>query len=1166
MAETGGPVTQAGIRYQDQVVALYLGRMIDPRERSRHDQPVEVRIEAPQDVDDFIVCFADGFRRFFQVKLSLEARGAAWKALWLSFRRQLNSDFTLGDRLELVLGEPSLLSSQLSEITKRHEGSDIIEWQKRLTVAQRRLVSSIQKLLASDIQEVWRIVTQLDISIWPSDMLMRDFVPQWMPSTTVPPHRFFRALSEMAWEGAAVRMRFDGAMLYDRLRAEAGIVVSDPQNWGSSKYRKAIESLAFIEVPGTGFSRSAEAEYLWPKCIRYDRNRRPDFDDDIPGWQDLNVEEQVELRNFPSVDLSAVVVIAGPGFGKTTLVHAIARKTALAGLLPVVISATKLSESNLPIAEYLSEKHNSEFDVQIDWRAAANSGSLVLLLDGLDEVSSDRRTLILERLKVYRANYPGLRWLVTVRDAAALAPPEDATVVELAPLRNEDVRSYVNFYRPGEPHIAQDLLDKMETRPELARLVRIPIFLALMLVMRQENKSLQRSDLLDTYLETLFRPTAFKAIQNDGIDTVALRRIAERVAFDALEIDSVGISSRQLELCIKDIAPTFHTDEVCEGMIRRGVLRRVGLARLVFPFPIVQEYLASTELLENYCDQIPNRLTMIARRPWAQAIQFALERHPNPSPLINQILEREDDVFHTGLRLLGRCLANGMSVSKAQWQTMGERFANIWGNVSWRTNKLVGSIIVDVFSQPLHPAVRAKLGDRYLLHDGAGAIVARLRDTDLSLKVLDTLLDGNIENLLNLGDIQLEVNRLGTTVFNLYIARCRHCTDKGREDEEVISALVGHMKLGCVDADVAFAAVSDTTLSREVRLAAWNQSLREITPEIEELIIQAMTIDRYLPMASAAKALSSSQVDITAVIRLLQSPQVPQENVLNVMDYLFNDWRALGRTNRFNELLAVDGISKEMQEFASLYAINAGMLSVFNELLDRIPAMSTEMVSATIALFGHLPERASVERAVSAIAMRKWSVKERVSIASSLTTGLTYRMNMLGINAGTLDSIPPHPGRTVPFGLLEEWIALDDYEPHDHLRLILDAERLGVPRAISSLRAAFDAAIVAPVNEEHSDGSIVGHALEVLHANGIAPLLDELEQLALSSTYNLASSVITVIAKGGGELEAEALMRLYENISSTMLRLIILDRLEPLAGRLGLRITRSGKKLTATVI
>lgn len=1164
LTEAGGPVTQAGIRYQDQVAALYLGRMIDPRDRPRHDQPVEVRIEAPKDVDDFIVRFADGSRRFFQVKLSLEARGPAWKALWPSFRRQLNTDFALDDRLELVLGEPSRLASELSEITRRHEGSDITEWQQRLTVEQRRLVSSIQRLLAGDIQEVWRIVTYLDISIWPSEALERDFAPQWMPSSTVPASRIFRTLSEMAWEGATVRTRFDGAMLYDRLRAEADIVVLDPPSWGSAQYREAIAALSVIEVPGTEFRRLAEAAYLWPKCFRYDRDRRPDFDDDLPGWSDLNPGATIELGDFPSVDLNAVVVVAGPGFGKTTLVHAIARKAALAGLLPAIIPVAKLSESDLSIAEYLSKQLNNEFDIRVEWRAAANMGALVLMLDGLDEVSSDRRTLVLERLKVYRASHPGVRWLMTVRDAAALAPPDNATMVELTPLQDEDIPLYVDFYRPSEPGVAQVVLDRIGARPDLAHLVRIPIFLALMLVMRQENENLRRSDLLDSYLETLFRPAAFKVTQIDTIDTAVLRRVAERAAFDALETGSIGVSIKLLERCVKDMAPALRTDDVREAMVRRGVLRSAGLVRLTFPFPIVQEYLASAELLEHHRDRLAQRLAMIVRRPWAQAIQFALERHPDPGPLIDEILTREDDAFHTGLRLLGRCLANGMAASNTQRQTIGDRFARIWGGASWRTNKLIDSIVVDAFSRPLHPAVRARLGERGLIHDGASTIVARLRDTSLSLEVLGKLLDGDIEHMLNVGDMQREVDRLGTIVFNLYIARCR--LSPKVKDQQAISALIRHIKIGCVDSDVAFAAASDETLPLEVRLSAWSQAARELDEATEKLIALALEDDGYHALASVAQALSSPQVDIASIIRVLRSPQVPPDLALKVLGHLISDWEMFGRADKISEFLAEPGISEEMQNLALLYAASAGDMRAFDTLLDRMPTMSSQMVGATVALFGHVLERPRVERAVSAIGSRKWNANDRLLIAGSLTTGLTYRMKMIGMLSGALEPIPPHPGRTIPFSLLDEWMALDDYGPRDHLRLRLDAVRLGVPGAATNLRSLFDAAMDAPVDDECYAGSLAGRALEVLYANGEAPPLDELERLALSATYNLASSVVGLIAKGGTEIEAESLMRLYENVSSAMLRSVILGVLEPLAGHLGLHVTRSDKKLTAMAL
>jgi hypothetical protein len=1122
-------------------------------------------MEAPQSVDDFVVRFAGGSRRFFQAKLSLDASGEVWKSLWIAFRRQLDTDFTPDDRLELVLGVSTPLAAQLSEVTKRHDSSDVIEWQARLTASQRKLVLSIQEVLGDDIMQVWRVVTRLDVSIWPEDGIARDFVPQWMPSSSHTSLQLFRALSGIALDGATTRSSFNGSKLYDRLASEFHIVIQDPPNWGAAQYRQALAALSCVEVPGTDFRQKSDGQFLWPRCLRYDRDRRPDFDDDLPGWRDVRAGGLVELRDFPSIDLGAMVVVAGPGFGKTTLVHAMAQKAALAGGLPAIIPATKLSDSDLSIADYLALRLNREFDVRIDWRAAADAGSLLLLLDGLDEVSSDRRTVILERLHVYRANHPSVRWLMTVRDAAALSPPDDATMVELAPLQDEDIPAYVNFYRPGEPGVAEALLNRIEARPDLAHLARIPIFLALMLVMRQEKENLRRSDLLDTYLETLFRPAAFKDAQVDKVDTAVLRQIVERAAFEALETDTIGISIKLLERCVRDIAPNLSSDDVREALVRRGILRKASLTRLTFPFPIVQEYLASAELLEHHQDQIAPRLGKIVRRPWAQAIQFALERHPNPEPLIDEILGREDDVFHTGLRLLGRCLANGMSVSKPRWQTMGDRFAEIWGGASWRTNKLINGIIIDAFSQPLHASIRARLGERRLIHEGADVIVAQLRDTALSLDVLGELLDGNIENMLNIGDFQREADRLGTTAFNLYITRCHQCAGEvGNED--AISSLISHLKMGCVDADIAFAAAGDETLPLEVRLAAWSYSMRKLDTATEELILLTLRNEGYHPMASAAQALSSPQVDTPSIVNLLRSPKVLEEHALKVMEYLMTDWEQDGRPDRIKELLATPGISQDMQNMASLFAVNAGNVDVFDALLDRIPTLSSEMVGATVIMFGHFHDRTRVQRAVSAIALRNWSPQDRVLIADSLTTGLTYRMKMMGLRSGALEPIPPHPGRTVAFSLLAEWVARHDYEPREHLRLTLDAARLGVPGATTNLRAIFDAAMAAPPDEEHADGSLAGRALEVLYANREAPSLDELERLALSSTYNIASRVVGLIAKGGTAIEADSLMRLYETSSCQMLRSVILGVLEPLAGHLGLRITRSGKKLTAMAI
>jgi hypothetical protein len=1163
MAEAGGPATQAGIRYQDQIAALYMGRMLDPRERPRHDRPIEMRIETLSNVDDFVVRFADGSRRYFQVKLALAAKGAPWKALWLAIYRQIDHNFTHDDRIELILGEPSQLATNLRALAERSTCSDVPEWQSRLNASQRQVLLSIRKVLEGTLDELWQVFRRLNVTVCDAGDVERDHVPLWMPPSSASQARVFRTLSEMAWEGAAVRSRFDGPVLYERLRSEAGIVIADPFNWGGARYREAISSLATIEVPGTNFKQLPDAVFLWPRCVEYQANHAADFDDDFSSWRHLGDVAEVDLESFPSADLNAVVVVAGPGFGKTTLVYALARKAALAGLLPVTISVPKLAESDLPIAAYLSERINSDFDVRVDWQTAASTGALVLFLDGLDEVSSNRRALVLERLKVYRGTYPGVPWLLTVRDASALVPPGDAKVVEVASLRDSDLQRYVDFYRPGEATIASALLTRISARPDLAHMVRIPIFLALMLVLRLENQDLRRSDLLDIYLETLFRPSEYKAAQQDGLDTETLRRISERAAFEALETDTIGISVRQLERHIRDAAQSLRTDDVRDALVRRGVFRRDGMTRFTFPFPIVQEYLASAQLLRHHSDQLGQRLSMIVRRPWAQAIQFALERHPAPTAVIQEVLERPDDAFHTGLRLLGRCLSNGMLASPQQWQVIGERLAGLWGSLAWRTNLLVDGIIVDAFCKPLHTSVRGRLGERHLVHHGSGRVMVANRDSELSRNVLETLLAGNIDGLLNLAEVQSEVDRLGPVAFAMYIRRARQ-EPRVDADCEAISCLLGHLKRGCAHAQEALSAANDPSLAPEVRLAARAHTAALLDDTSETLIRQALSRPGFFSYHSAALAMSTPAIDTPSILRMLQEPSALKDNVRRVLSHLIDYWHGAGLGERFTDLLIRGDVHDWMRILALQHAVTAGQIEAFDELLAKMPTMAYETAAETVVLLGHVLDRSRVQNAVATLSARDWNPEERCRLAHSLMTGLTWRVHTPG-GCSALDPLPSHPGRTASFALLQDWIFRADYEPWKHLALVVSGVQTGVPGAIDLLRVSLDKAMAATTVHRLNDESAAGQALEVLHARGMGASVEELERIASTATYNLRNSSVRLIAKSGTLLAVESLMRLYLQFSPDK-RHDLLEALEPLAGSLGLRITSVGDALLSSVV
>ena len=63
-----------------------------------------------------------------------------------------------------------------------------------------------------------------------------------------------------------------------------------------------------------------------------------------------------------------------------------------------------------------------------------------------------------------------------------------------------------------------------------------------------------------------------------------------------------------------------------------------------------------------------------------RVIQFALELHADPEPVIQAMLERQDDAFCTGLRLIGRCIANGAKVGPQLREEVGNRLVAFWAH------------------------------------------------------------------------------------------------------------------------------------------------------------------------------------------------------------------------------------------------------------------------------------------------------------------------------------------------------------------------------------------------------------------------------------------------------------------------------------------------------
>lgn len=1167
MAEPGGPTTQAGIFYQNTIAALYLGRMLDLRERPVGERVISVRVEAPEHVDDIVVQMGDGSQRFIQAKLTIQTGSSAWDGVWQSFAEQLGSpQFGSEHRLRLVMGSHSPLVEDLRQCCERTiSTASHDEYVSRLSARQRGVFNSIVELLSArshDAAELCRrIFSRTDVEVIPQDTVERDYASLWMPRTSVSADTLIGMLRDLVGGGSRFRERFHPATLRTRL-ADLGLSVDEPDDWGGEIYRDIVKGRAEIEIPGTQVAVPIDDKFVWPRAIRYE-TRRSDFEDDSAFFSHTRRTDDVDVSQFPTDGFNRVVVVAGPGFGKSVLTKALGARIATAGQLPVVVSIPTLSKLDKTIANFLIEDVNAEHGVRIDWLRAAESGLLVLLLDGLDEISAARRTVVLERLKTFALRYPSTSWLVTVRDAAALSALSEATTIELVALDEDtDVLRHIQFYKPNEKGLAARISSQMAARPDFRRLTRIPLFLALLLATLKNPDELpsRRTELLETYLDLLFNPGQFKVGEVDSLDPNDLRTIAEAVAFDALERDEIGVGLRALQLTIRRVSASIDVQATIERLVTCGVLRRAG-QQYLFPFPIVQEYLASCFMLLNREGDVPARLASAIKRPWAQTLQFALEQHQSPSGLVSSLLSSADDVFHTNLRLVARCVSNGMKVDRTTWTEVVTRLASAWAHATWRQGRQIGELIADAFSRPLIDPVKNLLHERYLLHSGAGMIVARAHDKELTKHVLTRLLADGIEDLWHLHDLQVAVNELGDDALSIYMNHLPLVEAEDGEQEKkntrivkVLANLISFLDGAKISEAARLKVALDDTLPHEVRISAI--CLGPFPLEgCEEAYVERLIVTpgRQVDAMPAIFKINNSSEKLR---RLLSRSEVELHQCVDIINAIVNRVDGERLSQFLLEICCDPSINEESRLIAKIFAARYGDESAMSQLVDGFSDFPVSIVHGTLSVFGFHRSDVLTQRAASALVTRALAPQDRVFLASGGVLGMTSKFEMSSFGSGPVIPAPSHPGISHLLRLVEGWDKETDYSLCEYVKLgesllLLGAQEKEVRLGRRIIRLADS--LASPL-ESWEECTAIGNALRTLLERQQLLELQVLELIVERCSFNGASSALFMIAAIGTRDAVDLLTSLYGTTKDSHLADEIVDLLEPLAGRFGLKI------------
>ncbi len=178
-------------------------------------------------------------------------------------------------------------------------------------------------------------------------------------------------------------------------------------------------------------------------------------------------------------DVKRLLILGEPGSGKTTLICYLAYRfgqinlaqnadtppaSSAGGLLPVIVECPRLAafaqERSLQsgdvhlfqgyLAFRLAYEHQKDFWLQLQNVLESQAQALLLLFDGLDDVPTPQRTLIIEMINDLCQHYAQHQYIVTCRPYAYLGQPVllcGFHQVSLAPFSPEQIERFVqNWY------------------------------------------------------------------------------------------------------------------------------------------------------------------------------------------------------------------------------------------------------------------------------------------------------------------------------------------------------------------------------------------------------------------------------------------------------------------------------------------------------------------------------------------------------------------------------------------------------------------------------------------------------------------------------------------------------------------------------------------------
>jgi hypothetical protein len=346
-----------------------------------------------------------------------------------------------------------------------------------------------------------------------------------------------------------------------------------------------------------------------------------------------NLESRVILSS-EILKSSDVVWVAGEaGSGKTTLLQWLAVNSAtdamceikeIAGNLPIFMELRSIDYSNLGIKQVVDLlMRNSSYNMPSGWAEKIFlSGDVLLLVDGLDEISLTNRSKVLNWLEELYKKYK-IRIVITarpnIRDRLRLRTLE----VKILPMNSSKVEKFIEYWHKAillerfmeneedVSCIAKKTWEKIQVNEAIYTLTTNPLLCAMICSLHYKNGCVLPSDKKELYEDCCKmlidnrdnEKELFLDIRKPSYDEKKI--ILGQMAYWMLKNGNVVIKKKEAIECVErsissmrlGLDVSLSANSVFEYLLERsGVLREPQVGKIDFIHKTFQEFLAAYEI------------------------------------------------------------------------------------------------------------------------------------------------------------------------------------------------------------------------------------------------------------------------------------------------------------------------------------------------------------------------------------------------------------------------------------------------------------------------------------------------------------------------------------------------------------------------------------------